>query len=412
MNRPIVFSVISLGAAALSLALLTGCHSSNAESPQGPPPPEVTVAEVVAREVVHWDEFSGRVTAVETVEVRPRVSGYLEQVAFTEGQEVDRGQVLFVIDPRPYRAEFDGAQAELERARTRAELARTEFARARKLRETLAISQEILDQRAAAQEESEAAIRAAEAAVETARLNLEFTEVRSPIAGRAGRAVVTEGNLVNTGSNGTLLTTVVSIDPVHVYFEGDEQTYLRYSSLARRDEGPGARAARTPVRVGLADEEGFPHQGTLDFVDNTLDPATGTITARAVLENGDRAFTPGLFARVQVRAGGERPALLIDERAVLTDQDRKYVYVLGADSTAQRRDVVLGRQVDGLREVNRGLAAGDQVIVHGVQKIFFPGMPVIPREGVMGEPPQLQGSAMAQADATGGSGAAAGEPGL
>jgi multidrug efflux system membrane fusion protein len=352
------------------------------------------------------------VTAVETVEVRPRVSGYLEQVAFTEGQEVDRGQVLFVIDPRPYRAEFDGAQAELERARTRAELARTEFARARKLRETLAISQEILDQRAAAQEESKAAIRAAEAAVETARLNLEFTEVRSPIAGRAGRAVVTEGNLVNTGSNGTLLTTVVSIDPVHVYFEGDEQTYLRYSSLARRDEGPGARAARTPVRVGLADEEGFPHRGYLDFVDNTLDPATGTITARAVLENDDRAFTPGLFARVQVRAGAERPALLIDERAVLTDQDRKYVYVLGADSTAQRRDVVLGRQVDGLREVNRGLAAGDQVIVHGVQKIFFPGMPVIPREGVMGEPPQLQGSAMAQADAAGGSGAAAEEPGL
>jgi multidrug efflux system membrane fusion protein len=401
MNRPIVFSLTSLGAVALSLAILTGCHSSNAESPQGPPPPEVTVAEVVARDVVHWDEFSGRIAAVETVEVRPRVSGYLEHVAFTEGQEVERGQVLFVIDPRPYRAEFDRAQAELERARTRAELAGTELNRARKLRETLAISQEILDQRAAALEENQAAIRAAEAAVETARLNLEFTEVRSPIAGRAGRAIVTEGNLVNTGSNGTLLTTVVSIDPVHVYFEGDEQTWLRYAELARRGEGPGSSATRTPVRVGLADEEGFPHEGYLDFVDNALDPATGTIKARAVLQNDDRSFTPGLFARVQLRAGGERPALLIDQRAVLTDQDRKYVYVLGADSTAQRRDVVLGRQVDGLREVNRGLAAGDQVIVRGVQKIFFPGMPVIPQEGVMGEPPQPD-DAMAQADAGGG----------
>lgn len=402
MNRSVVFSVFSLGAVLLSLAVLSGCDSSNAEAPQGPPPPSVTVAEVVARDVVHWDEFSGRIAAVETVEVRPRVSGYLERVAFTEGQEVERGQVLFVIDPRPYRAEFDRAQAELERARTRAELARTELERARKLRETLAISQEILDQRAATLEESEAAIRAAEAAVETARLNLEFTEVRSPIAGRAGRAIVTEGNLVNTGSNGTLLTTVVSIDPVHVYFEGDEQTWLRYAELARQGEGPGARATRTPVRVGLADEEGFPHEGYLDFVDNALDPATGTIKARAVLQNDDRAFTPGLFARVQVRAGGERAALLIDEQAVLTDQDRKYVYVLGADGTAQRRDVVLGREVDGLREVNRGLASGDWVIVRGVQKIFFPGMPVIPQESVMGEPPLPPGGAVAQAEAGGG----------
>jgi len=404
MNRPVVISVFSLVAVLLSLAVLSGCDSSSAEAPQGPPPPQVTVAEVVPRDVVHWDEFSGRIAAVETVEVRPRVSGYLERVAFTEGQEVERGQVLFVIDPRPYRAEFDGAQAELERARTRAELAGTELERARKLRETLAISQEILDQRAATLEESQAAIRAAEAAVETARLNLEFTEVRSPIAGRAGRAIVTEGNLVNTGSSGTLLTTVVSIDPVHVWFEGDEQTWLRYADLARRGEGPGSPATRTPVRVGLSDERGFPHQGYLDFVDNALDPATGTIRARAVLENDDRTFTPGLFARVQVRAGGERAALLIDEQAVLTDQDRKYVYVLGADSTAQRRDIVLGRQVNGLREVNRGLVAGDQVIVRGVQKIYFPGMPVVPQEAVMGEQSLPQGGAMAQVEASGGGG--------
>jgi multidrug efflux system membrane fusion protein len=401
MIRPIV---LSLGIGVSILAMLTGCHSSSAESPQGPPPPEVTVARVVAREVVHWDEFSGRVAAVETVEIRPRVSGYLEQVAFTEGQDVTRDQVLFVIDQRPYQAELDRAEAELARARTRAELARTELARARKLRETLAISQEIFDQRAAAVGESEAAIRAAEAAAETARLNFEFTEVRSPIAGRAGRALVTEGNLVNTHPNASLLTTVVSIDPVHIYFEGDEQTYLRYADLARRGEGPGSRDSRAPVRVGLADEEGFPHEGYLDFIDNTLDPETGTIRARAVLDNASRKFRPGLFARVEVRATGQLPALLIDDRAVLTDQDRKYVYVLGPDDTALRRDVALGRRVDGLREVNAGLTAEDMVIVHGVQKIFFPGMPVIPQVGIMGEAPQQPGQGIAQSNARGVSG--------
>lgn len=220
-------------------------------------------------------------------------------------------------------------------------------------------------------------MRAAEAAAETARLELEFTEVRSPIAGRAGRALVTEGNLVAAGN--ALLTTVVSLDPVYVYFEGDEQTYLRSADLTRR-------GARNTVRVGLSHETGYPHEGRLDFVDNQVNPQTGTIRSRAVIANGDRAFTPGLFARVQLQGSATQPALLIDDKAVLTDQDRKFVYVLGPDNKALRRDVTLGRMVEGLRVVAAGLAPGDQVIVHGVQKVFFPGMAVQPTEIAMGDP--------------------------
>jgi membrane fusion protein, multidrug efflux system len=211
-----------------------------------------------------------------------------------------------------------------------------------------------------------------------ARLNLEFTEVRSPIAGRAGRAMVTEGNLVEPGA--TVLTTVVSLHPVYVYFEGDEQVFLRSADLARD-------GARNAVFVGLSNEEGFPHEGVLDFVDNQVDPRTGTIRSRAVLDNHDRAFTPGLFARVRLQGSASDTALLVDEKAVLTDQDRKYVYVLGPDNKALRRDITLGRTVDGLRIVSAGLQPGDQVIVHGVQKVFFPGMAVAPQMIAMGDPP-------------------------
>ena len=216
---------------------------------------------------------------------------------------------------------------------------------------------------------SDAAVRAAEAAVARAKLDLEYTQVRSPISGRAGRALVTIGNLAQADS--TLLTTVVSLDPVHVYFDGDEQAYLR---LAKNGLG-GAGAA---VRVGLADEHGYPHEGTLDFVDNQVDASTGTIRARAVLPNPDHAFTPGLFARVELENIHSRDALLIDDKAVLTDQDRKYVYVVGEGNTALRKDVVLGGSVDGLRIVESGLAAGDRVVVNGMKKIFFPGAPLQP----------------------------------
>ncbi|HZX76024.1 efflux RND transporter periplasmic adaptor subunit [Lysobacter sp.] len=362
-------------------AIATAC-SSQAEPGAGmPPPPEVSVAQVLSKEVSRWDEFTGRVTAIETVELRPRVSGYVQQVAYKEGQEVKKGDLLFVIDPRPYRARLAQAEADLERARAEARLAQMQDKRAQTLVEAKAISREEFETRRAASTQGDAAVRAAEAALENARLDLQFTTVRSPIDGRAGRALVTEGNLAQADS--TLLTTVVSQDPVFVYFESDEQSFLRYQELARKGE---RASTQNPVRVGLASEQGYPHEGTVDFVDNQVDPSTGTIRARAVLRNPDRIFTPGLFARVQLQGSGKFKAMLVDDKAVLTDQDRKYVYVLGEKNAATRKDVVLGPVVDGLRVVNSGLAPTDKVIVHGVQKVFFPGMPVSPKQIAMGAP--------------------------
>jgi multidrug efflux system membrane fusion protein len=345
-----------------------------------PPPPAVSVAKVVEREFQPWDEFTGRISAVETVELRPRVSGYIERVAFEEGREVHKGDLLFVIDQRRYQATLDRAVAEFERARSEARLAASELERAETLLAAKAISREEFDARRAAHVQGDAAVRAAAAAVDAARLDLQFTEVRSPIDGRAGRALVTVGNLAQADS--TLLTTLVSLDPMYVYFDADEQTYLDYAVAARRGEH---RTDASPVRVGLANESGFPHPGTVDFVDNQVDPRTGTIRARAVVPNRDRSLTPGLFARVQLAGGKRRSALLIDEKAVLTDQDRKYVYVLGPNNVAVRKDIVLGRKAGALRVVDQGLEQGESVIVHGVQKVFFAGMPVAPQEIAMGE---------------------------
>ncbi|MDG2517631.1 MULTISPECIES: efflux RND transporter periplasmic adaptor subunit [Lysobacter] len=377
---------VALVTSLLVAAIATAC-SSQAEPGAGmPPPPEVSVAQVLNKDVSRWDEFTGRVTAIETVELRPRVSGYVQQVAYQEGQEVKKGDLLFVVDPRPYKARLAQAEADLERARAEARLAQMQDKRAQTLVEAKAISREEFETRRAASTQGDAAVRAAEAAVENARLDLQFTSVRSPINGRAGRAMVTEGNLANADT--TLLTTVVSQDPVFVYFESDEQSFLRYQELARK----GERAeTKNPVRVGLASEQGYPHEGTVDFVDNQVDPSTGTIRARAVLKNPDRIFTPGLYARVQLQGSGQFKAMLIDDKAVLTDQDRKYVYVLGEKNAATRKDVKLGPVIDGLRVVTSGLAPSDKVIVHGVQKVFFPGMPVQPKVIAMGAPaPQPQ----------------------
>ncbi|HET9485323.1 MAG TPA: efflux RND transporter periplasmic adaptor subunit [Xanthomonadales bacterium] len=377
-HRPAPLALVAGILLALALA---GC-GSEAATPHAPPAPEVSVATVVAKPVREWDDFTGRVVAVETVELRARVSGYVERVVFEEGQEVAKGDVLFTIDESRYRADYDKALADLERARSEAQLARTQDARAESLVAARAISREEFETRQAATARANAGVRAAEAAVARARLDLEYTQVRSPITGRAGRALVTVGNLAQ--ADVTLLTTLVSLDPVHVYFEGDEQAYLRLAKEARGGDSPAGSGI---VRVGLADEEGHPHLGRVDFVDNQVDPRTGTIRARAVLPNHDRAFTPGLFARVQLERATETDALLIDDKAVLTDQDRKYVYVLGDGNAAVRRDVVLGASVDGLRVVTSGLQAQDRVIVSGVQKVFFPGMTVAPQSVAMGAAP-------------------------
>ncbi len=382
MNRT-TFPIRSLALALATAAALAaaGCTSQAETGPAMPPAPEVSVAPVLTKPVGQWDDFTGRVAAVDTVELRPRVSGYIERVAFTEGQEVRKGDLLFTIDPRRYRANLDRALAELDRARSEARLAQAQDRRAQTLIDAKAISREEFESRRASSAQGDAAVRAAEAAVEAARLELQYTQVRSPISGRVGRALVTRGNLAQADS--TLLATVVSVDPVHVYFETDEQAYLHYKQLERDGRG----GAQSIVRIGLADEDGHPHEGRLDFVDNQVDPRTGTIRARAVVADPDRRFTPGLFARVQLQGGTAAPAMLVDDKAVLTDQDRKYVYVLGPHNTAQRKDVTLGRQVDGLRVVTAGLSPKDRVIVHGVQKVFMPGMPVAPKPIAMGAPP-------------------------
>ena len=373
---PLLVLALSLGIG----LVLAGC-GSQASTAGAMPPAEVSVAEVLAREVQPWDEFTGRVSAIESVELRPRVSGYVERVAFDEGQQVAKGDLLFVIDQRRYRAELARTEAELARARSEAQLARTQDTRAQSLVEAKAISREEFESRRAGRSQAEAAVRAAEAAVANARLDLQFTEVRAPISGRAGRALVTAGNLAQ--ADATVLTTLVSVDPVHVYFEADEQTWQRYSAQA----GDKRAVQDNAVRIGLAGEDGHPHAGRVDFVDNQVDAGTGTIRARAVVPNPDHLLTPGLFARVQLQGRDSHRALLVDDQAVLTDQDRKYVYVLGEGNTAQRKDVRLGRDVGELREVIDGLEPGDKVVVHGVQKIFFPGMPVAPTPVEMGAPP-------------------------
>src|SRR5258705_4402369 len=371
----------SLFAAAALAAVLPACSKGSAQA-VAPPPAEVSAAQVVVKPVRQWDEFNGRIAAIDAVEVRARVSGYIDRIAFKEGDEVKSGDLLFVIDPRPYKAAYDSAAAQLERARAAAQLARAQDERAGTLLAANAISREEFETRQAGRAQGEADVRAAEAALTTAELNLGFTEVRSPIAGRVGRAMLTVGNLAQADQS--VLTSVVSQDPVYVYFQPDEQTYLRYAALSRKGQRPDSA---NPVRVGLASDTGFPYSGEVNFVNNQVDSATGTINLTAMVPNPDRVFTPGLYARVQIEGSAEFKAILIDDKAIMTDQDRKYVYVVGPKDEAVRKDVTLGGFADGLRIVQSGLTPEDRVIVAGLQKIFFPGAPVKASEVVMGAPP-------------------------
>jgi RND family efflux transporter MFP subunit len=368
----------------LPVALVIACR----EAPPPPPAPQVTVAAVVGRDVADWDEFTGRFEAVNTVDVRPRISGYVQRVAFAEGATVQQNDILFIIDARPYEAEVARAEADLERARSRAQLAGSELQRAQRLVATQAISREEYDTRTSGRAESGADVRSAEAALKTARLNLEWTTVRAPISGRVGRAEVTPGNLVQAGvPSATRLTTIVSLDPIHVAFDADEQAYLRFVQSAPAARGGGAaRLSKRPVLIGLANEAGFPHEGAVDFVDNQLDPTAGTIRVRAVVSNRDRRFTPGLFARVKLTTGAQYGATLIDDRAIGTDQDRKFVLVLKADSSVEYRAVTLGPTVDGLRVVKDGLTPGEDIVINGLQRVR-PGMKVVAARASSLSPP-------------------------
>jgi len=371
--------ISAIAAVALSLA---GCARNEAAEPKAAPAPQVTVASAISRSVTEFDEFTGRFEAVERVEIRPRVSGYISSVNFTEGSEVQKGDVLFVIDPRPYEAERDKARAQLAQARSQLVLAKSERDRATSLLSQHAISQEEYDTRTAGREQAQANVEAAQAALDVAALNLTFTRVAAPISGRISRALVTSGNFVTNGQ--TPLTTLVSLDPIYVSFDGDEQVYLKYTKLARQGTRASSRDARNPVLVGLADESGYPHQGVMVFVDNALDPTTGTIRGRALLDNHERQFTPGLFARVKLMGSGQYNAVLINDSAIGTDQSVRYVLVVGAGNKVEYRPVQLGPVIDGLRVVQSGLAPGETIVVNGLQRVR-PGVQVQAQRVAMGE---------------------------
>jgi RND family efflux transporter MFP subunit len=364
--------------AGLAMVLLAACGKAPPAGP--PPPPEVSVAQVVAREITEWDEYTGRLEAKDTVEIRPQVSGYLQKVNFTEGKEVGKDELLFQIDPKPFQAELDRAQAEAEKSRTAAQLAVSDLTRAEKLLGTRAISQEEYDQRVAASRSAASAVRAAEAATEVARLNLSYTRITSPIAGRIGRAEVTPGNLVSGGQSGaaTRLATVVSLQPMYAYFEAAEQDYLKYMDLARSGARPLSRDVKNPVQMAVGNETEFKHEGYMDFVDNRVQTATGTLQGRAVFPNPDRHLTPGMFVRVRLIGSGKYRGLLINDRAIATDQDRRYVLAVGAGDKLEYRAVTTGPVVDGLRVVRQGLKEGERIVVNGLQRVR-PGMQIKPR---------------------------------
>ncbi len=367
--------------ATICTIVLTACSHSQAQSASNaaPPPPAVTVAEVISRPLHHWDELTGELQAVNTVEVHPRVSGFIDSVQFTEGARVAKGQLLFQIDPRPFQIEIERLEAEIRRAQSKLDFATAGRARAERLYAQNAIAREEYEQLTSAETEAAGDLGSLNAQLHAARLNLEYSHVRSPIDGHVSRALITPGNLV---SSANLLTTVVSDDPIYAYFDTDEATYLKFAQEGQavaQQEGqavrrvPANRAAKgapsSPVFMGLVGEQGYPHQGRLDFIDNQVDARSSTIHARAVFDNNDGRFTPGLFARINLVANDSYEAILIDERAVGNDLGKKFVLVLKPDNTLEYRAVTLGTRIDGLRVVEEGLQPADTIVVNGLQHV-------------------------------------------
>jgi len=353
----------------LLVALVAGCGK---HAPQTAPTPTVSVVQPIAREVIEWDEYIGRFESPENVEVRARVSGYLDKVHFKEGKEVKKGDVLFTIDPRPYQAEYDRAEADRQRAESQADLAKNDADRATRLIATKAISEEDFDTKNKTYYSALAAVKSAKAALESAKLNLEFTEIHAAIAGRISRALVTEGNLVSGGVSGagaTLLTSIVSLDPLYLYGDADERAILKYIRLSKEGTRDSARNKNIPAEAALADETGFPHKGFMDFVDNRVDPNTGTLRARGVFPNTDHSLSPGFFARIRIPGSGKYQALLLPDRALGSDQAQKFVYVVNAEKKVEFRPIKIGPMIDGLRVVKEGLKPGEQVIVEGLLRV-------------------------------------------
>lgn len=368
----------------LFIFILAGCNKPQQTGlPATLPPPDVTVATPLEREVTDRDEYTGRLAAVKSVTIRARVSGYLQSIHFREGALVKEGDLLYIIDPRPYQAKYDQAQANLNRALATLELARNDLDRAEQLYKSHTIAEDVYDARSKQKNEAAATVEATRAAVASTNLDLEFTHIRAPITGRISKSQVTEGNLVKGGDmESTLLTTIMALDPIYVYFTVDERSMLRYLRGKKPVSGAPAEDATHPVWVRLGDEVDYQHKGQLDFVDNQFDKATGTMEIRGIIPNPDFMLLPGMFANVQMLGEEPYPALLIPDSAISIDQTIKFVYVVSQNNVAIRREVVTGHLLDGLRVIRSGLQAGDRVILTGLQSVEA-NKPVNPKPGTI-----------------------------
>lgn len=388
MSMPTSLKNIAIGPVAVALAALVAL--SACEKPQAaqesaaPPAPQVSVAEVLQHPINEWVEVTGRLEAPQSVIIRARVSGYIDQVAFEEGALVKKGDLLFQIDPRPFAAEVKRLQAQLVRAQAQAKRAESEAKRGEQLRAGKVIGIEEADARQSVADEARAAVIATQAQLESAVLNLEFTEVRAPIDGRMSRAELTEGNLVR--ADDSRLSSIVSTDEVYAYFDIDESVYLKYAALTKS----GEVGAAAPVYLGLTNEEGNPHEGRMDFLDNQVNPATGTMRGRAVFDNRDGTFTPGLYARLKLIGSAGYVASLVDDAAIGTDLGKKFVLVLEKDNKVAYRSVEIGPKQNGLRVVRQGLKQGDVIVVNGLQRVR-PGMVVDPQAVAMADDKTLAG---------------------
>jgi RND family efflux transporter MFP subunit len=378
------FSAALLAAGFLMLAL-AACSEKSAQAPAAPPPPTVSVANPLEKEVVEWDEYTGRFDAVDTVEVRARISGFLNEVKFTDGAIVKKGDLLFVIDPRPFQRVLDRDRAALQGAKVQVEFAERDLERARPLVASATISQQVFDQRTQAVRAAEANVLSAEANVHAAELDVEFAQITSPVTGRISRKIVSEGNYLTGGSgSGTLLTTIVSIDPIYFYFDVSETEFLKYQHFGSVLTQPNARLSEIPVELALQGEEGFPHKGRMSFVDNRIDQNTGSLRVRAVFDNPNQLFQPGLFARVRLAGSGKYKAIMLPDAAVAADQSNRFVFVVADDGTVSVKPVELGPMIDGLRVLRKGVTPADTVIVNGLQRARS-GNKVKPEKAVIGQ---------------------------